>query len=265
MTILDTIVQKRRESIPALYAEKQIEIWREQAFSYSGVHASFSAAMRVSGLSLIAEVKKASPSRGLIYNQFNPITLANRFESLGARALSVLTEPDFFQGSIHYLKAISEQTSLPLLRKDFIVDEVQLYESKLLGASAILLIRSALSETECLRFAEIAQTLKLDVLLEIHDLDEFLNSTALYSLPVMWGINNRNLKTFDMDLSRALALNKVIKQELGPDVIVVAESGYQTQQDLDTIQRAGLSAVLIGEGLAKNPDLIQFFGGQHED
>ena len=259
MTILDDIILGRKKSIQKQYEAGYDKVFKEAALSLPILEHRFYNTLNSPGLSLIAEVKKASPSKGIIYKEFDPIKIASRFQSFGASAFSVLTEPDYFKGDPSYLFEITQQFTLPALRKDFIVDPIQIYEARLIGASAILLIRSALSESECVAFTKIAHAMGLDVLLEVHDEDEFSTTTALHGLPVLWGVNNRNLKTFEVDLNIASRVNKQIKAQLGDDSVVVAESGYQTTTELDRLESEGFSAVLIGEGLARDPDLIAYF------
>ena len=259
MTILDDIIVDRKKAIKKQYDAGYDVVFKEAALSLPKFENRFYSTLNSPGLSLIAEVKKASPSKGVIYKDFDPIKIASRFESFGASAFSVLTEPDYFKGDPSYLFEITQQFTLPALRKDFIVDPIQIYEARLIGASAILLIRSALSDAECLAFTKIAHTLGLDVLLEVHDEEEFMSTESLHALPVLWGVNNRNLKTFEVDLDIASRVNKRIKGLLGDDSVVVAESGYQHVSELERLDSEGFSAVLIGEGLARDPDLISYF------
>ncbi len=197
------------------------------------------------GIAVIAELKKASPSKGLIRADFRPAELAHELEAGGAAALSVLTDEPFFQGSLNYLREASSHTSLPCLRKDFIIDEFQIVEARANRADAILLIVAALTQKELVELADVARGHELDVLCEAHDDEEL--QRALDAGCDLIGINNRNLKTFQVDLNTALRL-----AEKMPDSCVrVAESGIHNGQDLARLRDAGYDAFLIGESLMK--------------
>jgi indole-3-glycerol phosphate synthase len=198
-----------------------------------------------SGIAIIAELKKASPSRGLIRHDFQPPALARELEAAGAAALSVLTDQQFFQGSLEYLRQASLSSSLPCLRKDFIVDEIQILEARAQCADAILLIVAALSQTELETLAGVARSHNLDVLCEAHDEEEL--QRALDAGCDLIGINSRNLHTFEVNLETALRLAEKI-----PDTCVrVAESGIQSGADLARLRSTGYDAFLIGESLMK--------------
>jgi indole-3-glycerol phosphate synthase len=198
-----------------------------------------------SGIAIIAELKKASPSRGLIRHDFRPSALARELENAGAAALSVLTDEQFFQGSLEYLRQASLSSSLPCLRKDFIVDEIQILEARAHCADAILLIVAALSQTELETLAGVARSHNLDVLCEAHDEEEL--QRALDAGCDLIGINSRNLHTFEVNLETALTLAEKI-----PDTCVrVAESGIQSGADLARLRSTGYDAFLIGESLMK--------------
>ena len=194
---------------------------------------------------VIAEIKKASPSAGIISEDFNPIKKAKEYEDFGASALSILTEEDFFQGSSEYLKEVKAMTSLPILRKDFMVDEYQIYEAKLIGADCILLIASILNDNEIQSFVDLAESLELDYLIEVHDLKE-LKRVEHFS-NAMIGVNNRNLKTFDVDLNNSINLKKAFNG----NNLFVAESGIKSQDDIDTLKAHDIHVFLIGESLMK--------------
>ncbi len=210
-------------------------------------------------LHLIAEVKKASPSKGIIRKDFNPVDIAIDFQKNGASALSVLTETDFFLGHPDYISQIKERVSLPILRKDFIIDPIDIYRSKIMGADAILLIKAILSISSCEMMISIAHSLGLDVILEVHNHEEV---DAIKSLtPDIIGINNRDLTNFNVDITYAAQLKPIIQQfHKG---IVIAESGYSTAEEATTLHQQGFNAVLIGEGLAKNPSLLSYWS--HEN
>jgi indole-3-glycerol phosphate synthase len=194
---------------------------------------------------VIAEIKKASPSAGIISEDFDPIKKAKEYEDFGASALSILTEEDFFQGSSEYLKEVKAMTSLPILRKDFMVDEYQIYEAKLIGADCILLIASILNDNEIQSFVDLAESLELDYLIEVHDLKE-LKRVEHFS-NAMIGVNNRNLKTFDVDLNNSINLKKAFNG----NNLFVAESGIKSQDDIDTLKAHDIHVFLIGESLMK--------------
>ena len=194
---------------------------------------------------IIAEIKKASPSAGIISEDFDPIQKAKDYEAFGAAALSILTEEDFFLGSIEYLKEVKAVTSLPILRKDFMIDEYQIYEAKLIGADCILLIASLLSDTQMLGFVRLAENLELDYLIEVHDEKEL--SRAGHFKNALIGVNNRNLKTFEVDLDNSVRL----KNQFNGDNIFIAESGIKNQEDMIYLKEKGLNIFLIGESLMK--------------
>jgi len=196
----------------------------------------------------ICEIKKASPSKGLISKDFDYINFALDYQKAGAAAISVLTEPYFFQGSNIYLEEISKNVQTPLLRKDFTIDEYQIYEAKLKGASAVLLIASLLNEDEISKFIALNDTLGLCSLVEAHTKSEV--ECALRCGARILGVNNRNLKTFEVDLNTTLRL----KEGVPDNVIFVSESGIKTPKDIEILRSNGVSAVLIGETLMKSKD-----------
>jgi indole-3-glycerol phosphate synthase len=197
------------------------------------------------GIAVIAELKKASPSKGLIRRDFRPLELALELEQAGASALSVLTDEQFFQGSLEYLRQASSKTSIPCLRKDFIVDEFQILETRANRADAILLIVAALEQKELIRFAEVARSHGLDVLCEVHDEQELRRS--LDAGCDLIGVNNRNLHTFEVNLETAFR----IVEKIPAECVRVAESGIQSGSDLARLHAAGYNAFLIGESLMK--------------
>jgi indole-3-glycerol phosphate synthase len=196
-------------------------------------------------VAIIAELKKASPSRGLIRENFDSTALARDLEAAGAAALSVLTDVEFFQGSLDNLRLASTATQLPCLRKDFIVDEIQIVEARAYRADAILLIVAALSQNELVALARHAQEFKLDVLCEVHDEEEL--KRALEAGCDLIGVNSRDLRTFEVDLNAAIRLGEKIPN----DVVRVAESGIHSGQDIARLRAAGYDAFLIGESLMK--------------
>jgi indole-3-glycerol phosphate synthase len=196
-------------------------------------------------IAVIAELKKASPSKGLIRAEFDPVALARELENAGAAALSVLTDAEFFQGSLENLKVASAAAKLPCLRKDFIVDEFQILEARANSADAILLIVAALSQAELLAFSRCAGDRGLDVLCEVHDEEEL--QRALDAECNLIGVNSRDLRTFQVDLHTALRL----AEKFPPNVVRVAESGIRTGGDVARLREAGYDAFLIGESLMR--------------
>lgn len=197
-------------------------------------------------MGLIAEVKKASPSKGLIREDFDPISIAKGYEAAGADCLSVLTDKDYFQGSAAYLEQVKEAVKLPLLRKDFIIDEKQIYEARILGADAILLIVAILTPAQLSLFTEIASGLGMDVLIEVHDrheLEVVVGTDKITHPNVLLGINNRNLRTFETSLVTTTELAALVPQ----GVPVISESGIAGPMDIDYLRMTGAHGVLVGE------------------
>ena len=194
---------------------------------------------------IIAEIKKASPSAGVIAKEFDPVKKAIEYEAFGASALSILTEEDFFMGSTDYLKKVKKITALPILRKDFIIDEYQIYESKLIGADCILLIASILSDQQMEDFVNISIMLELDYLIEVHDENEL--KRVEHFEDALIGVNNRNLKTFEVDLDNSVRLRDLFKQKN----IFIAESGIKTREDMNYLKLNNIKVFLIGESLMR--------------
>lgn len=194
---------------------------------------------------MIAEVKKASPSAGVIDNQFDPLRQAKMYIDGGASSMSILTDKKYFQGSLPYLSEISKESPIPLLRKDFMVHEAQIYEAVIAGADAILLIVACLDDDDLHRFYQVAKDLQLDVLVEVHDLREMERAIDLGADLI--GINNRNLKTFETDL----LTTEVLVDEVPDDVLVVSESGIKGIDDAQFALDAGANAILVGESLMR--------------
>lgn len=194
---------------------------------------------------IIAEIKKASPSAGVISEDFDPIKKTIEYEAFGASALSILTEEDFFMGSVSYLKDVKKITNLPILRKDFMIDEYQIYESKLIGADCILLIASILSDQQIKDFINISQQLELDYLIEVHDENELRRVEHFEDALI--GVNNRNLKTFEVDLDNSVRLRNAFKQKN----IFIAESGIKSREDINYLKLNNINVFLIGESLMR--------------
>jgi indole-3-glycerol phosphate synthase len=202
-------------------------------------------------LAVIAEIKKASPSAGVIAKTFEPVEIAKNYERTGANAISVLTDSKFFQGSLEHLRNIRNAVSLPLLRKDFIWDRVQIAESAANGADAILLIVAALTQDQLVRLLKGAKELRLDVLVEVHSVDEL--QRALEAGAEIIGINNRDLATFDVDL----AVTEKLCRDVPDEIILVSESGIKTPQDVARLRACGVDAVLVGEALMRGEISIE--------
>lgn len=202
------------------------------------------------GPAIIAEIKKASPSRGVIREDFEPSQLARGFAAAGAAALSVLTEEQFFRGSLDYLELASHLSGLPCLRKDFICDPFQILEARAYGADAILLIAAMLQDQELETLASAAHGRGLDVLVEVHSAEELLRVLGLDLAPDMIGVNNRDLRTFEVSLDRSIALAPLLPK----NAVRIAESGIHSAEDITRLRGAGYDAFLIGESLMRQPD-----------
>jgi len=258
-SILETIAERTRLRVAKAKAEQGVGngewgMGEQQPYSLHATPHSptFEQALSAPGLSFICEVKKASPSKGVIADDFPYLAIAREYEAAGAAAISVLTEPDFFLGDPRYLREIAADVKIPVLRKDFVIDPYQLYEAKIWGAQAALLI-CALLDTETLRsYITIAAELGLSTLVEIHDEAEAEQAVAAGARII--GINNRDLKTFNVDLGVTARLRKLIPA----DIITVAESGIKSPDDIRALKGSGIDAVLIGESLMRAPDKKRF-------
>lgn len=244
-TILDRIAAKKAERIQARMEHRTMEELAEKAFASLPVTRNFARAIKGQSITMICEVKKASPSKGIIAPDFHPAEQALAYERGGAAAISVLTEQDFFLGSDYHLTDVTNQVSLPVLRKDFTIDASQIYEARILGASAILLIAALLPDKTLAAYMQLADDLGLSVLLEVHTMDELMRALSL-DAPII-GINNRNLHTFHVDLSATERLAPMIPQGR----TIVSESGIHTAKDMSRCYRSGVHSVLIGESLMR--------------
>ena len=246
--ILDEIAAKTRERIQEEKQRIPLEALKEQAETLPAVrNFPFEKALREPGIQFICEVKKASPSKGVIAEHFPYREIARDYEKAGAAAVSVLTEPFYFQGKDEYLREIRQDLSIPILRKDFVVDDYMIYQAKLLGADAILLICAILTEEELVRMGKLAESLGLSALVEVHDEEEA--AMALQAGARIIGVNNRNLKNFQVNVDNALNLRSQIPEE----VLFVAESGIKTREDVRRLEEAGCDGILIGETLMRSP------------
>lgn len=247
--ILDDIVVRRKEQLEREISNISREIMKDKALNAEFSVISFKNAIKKDNLSVICEVKKASPSKGLIRPDFHPVEIAKEYEKAGANAISCLTEEFYFKGSSKYLSAIRKEVSIPILRKDFIFDDYQIYEAKAIGANAILLIAAILSTDQMIEFQELAHTLNLQCLVEVHNQEEL--EKVLKFTPDIIGINNRNLKTFEVDLNTTEKVRKNVPRE----TILVSESGIKGNTDMKTVRELGADAVLIGETLMRSNDI----------
>lgn len=244
--ILDRIVKKTKIRVEAAKLNlplkeliKTIELDENLSFI-------FEKKLKNDRINFICEVKKASPSKGIIAKDFNPVKIAEEYEQAGADCISVLTEPDFFLGHNDYLKEIKSKVNIPILRKDFTIDSYQIYEAKSIGADCILLICSILTDKELKEFIEISDKLGLSALVEAHDEEEVIRAINVGAR--MIGVNNRNLKTFEVDINNSLELRKIVPN----DIIYISESGIRDVADIRRCIDANINAVLIGETLMRS-------------
>lgn len=248
MTILEQLAAHARERTEQAKQQVSAETLRQQAFALPKGSFSFENALRKPGISFISECKKASPSKGLIVSDFPYLDIAKEYEAAGADCISVLTEPKWFLGSNQYLKEIAGAVSIPCLRKDFTVDEYMILEAKVLGAAAVLLICSILTEQQIRQYLRLCDALGLSALVEAHDEQEV--QMALRAGARVIGVNNRNLKDFSVDTSNSRRLRELIPR----DVLFVSESGVSSAADVEALRRIGADAVLIGETLMRAKD-----------
>ena len=249
--ILDKIVVVKREEVAVASGRKSLAVMRADAESRV-LTRDFVGAMRArmaaGQAAVIAEIKKASPSKGVLRQDFIPADIAQSYAEHGAACLSVLTDMQFFQGCVDYLKQARASCQLPVLRKDFIVDAYQVYESRVMGADAILLIASCLDDAQMKEFEAIARSLDMAVLVEVHDAPEL--ERALQLATPLIGINNRNLKTFEVSLDTTLTLMR----DVPANRLLVTESGIHTRDDVLRMGAAGVNAFLVGEAFMRAPD-----------
>ena len=248
MNILDQLADHARQRVEAAKQQAPLAEVKQQALALPKGDFRFEKALAKPGLSFICECKKASPSKGLIAPEFPYLDIAKAYEAAGADAISVLTEPKWFLGSDAYLKEIASAVSTPCLRKDFTVDEYMIYEAKLLGASAVLLICAILDDAQLKEYLAVCDALGLSALVETHDDAEV--GRALKAGARILGVNNRNLKDFTVDTENSRQLRSRIPKE----VLFVSESGVRTAEDVAELAAIGADAVLIGETLMRAPD-----------
>lgn len=248
MTILDQLAGHARERTEQAKQKIPLSVLKEQAEALPKGAFAFEQALKAPGISFICECKKASPSKGLIAPDFPYLSIAKEYQAAGADAISVLTEPKWFLGRDQYLREIASAVSIPCLRKDFTVDEYMIYEAKVLGASAVLLICSILTPAQLRDYQAVCDGLGLSALVEAHDEAEV--RMALDAGARIIGVNNRNLKDFTVDTENSRRLRAMIP----PSVLFVSESGVKTPADVENLRQVGADAVLIGETLMRAAD-----------
>lgn len=256
--ILSDIIAAKREEVARRRAHKPLDALRDAVAGMPRPRNFFQAVTRKTGkpVNLIAEIKKASPSAGVIREDFDPVAIARAYEAGGADALSVLTDEKFFQGRLEYIAAVRQAVGLPVLRKDFIIDPYQVYETRAAGADAILLIAECLDISQLMDLQILATELNLTVLIEVHDMDNLIRvRDRLVGFPhrgySLLGINNRDLRTFRIDLGTTLRLAELVEDRS----VLVSESGIATRQDILRLAAAGVRAVLVGETLMRSGDV----------
>ena len=249
--ILHTILQRKREEVAARNAVlplRELEARVADAPPVRGFATAVEAKIAAGLPAVIAEIKKASPSKGVIRADFDPVAIARSYAAGGAACLSVLTDADFFQGADRYLQQARAACALPVLRKDFVVDAYQVHEARVLGADCILLIVAALDDAHLAELGSLAMDLGMDVLVEVHDVDEL--ERALQVPAKLLGINNRNLRTFEVSLETTLGLRDAVPR----DRILVTESGIVAPADVARMRTAGVEAFLVGEAFMRDPE-----------
>lgn len=245
---LDKIIAQKRQEIHKIKRDRLLPVLLEEARFAKEPRDFYKALASKNGIKIIAEIKKASPSKGILANDLDVISQAKIYQEKGAAAISVLTDNLFFKGSVEDLKDVKNVVDIPVLRKDFILDPIQVYESRAAGADAILLIASVLQFEELKKMKELAEKLGMQVLIEIHSQNEL--SQVLPLGPRILGINNRNLGNFKVSLSTTLMVLPLIPE----DIVVVSESGIRSRDDVSVLREAGINALLIGEALVKSRD-----------
>lgn len=249
INMLEKIVAKTEERLVEAKRNKSLVQLKEEVSKLDiKDDFPFKEALKDPEIAIIAEVKKASPSKGLIAEDFDYIGIAKEYERAGASAISVLTEPYFFKGSNDFLYEISENVQIPLLRKDFTIDEYMIYEAKSLGASAILLIVSILDDVQLKRYLDLAHELGLSAIVETHDANEI--RTAIDAGAEIIGVNNRDLADFTVDINNSINLRRLVSE----DILFISESGIKTAEDVRKLKENNVDAVLIGETLMRSDD-----------
>lgn len=257
--ILDDIIEKRKIQLEREKSAVSFQEIKRQALDMKTPCRDFYNALKGNSLSVIAEVKKASPSKSVIKEDFRPVETAKAYELAGANAISCLTEEHYFQGSSQYLRDIRKAVDIPILRKDFIFDEYQIYEARAIGADAVLLIAAVLDSDTMKHFKEIAEGLGMNCLFESHNEEEL--ESVLKCSPKIVGINNRNLKTFEVSLENTAKLSSLIPE----NCVLVSESGIAGNSDMKTVRAAGADAVLIGETLMRSGNIKDTMNALRKD
>jgi indole-3-glycerol phosphate synthase len=250
-TVLDKILARKVEEIAERKAQVPVEEMMEASLETPYGVRDMVSALQKDTVALIAEVKRASPSKGILMEDFAPVMIASTYNQNGASAISVLTDEDFFMGHLNYLTAVRESVTVPVLRKDFVIDPYQVYEGRVAGADAILLIVAALSDSQLGELYEVVTGLDMTALVEVHNESEMERALKLGAKLI--GINNRDLKTFNVDLETTARLADMISDA----VVLVAESGIKSTDDVKRMGELGAHAVLVGESLVKSDDMVQ--------
>lgn len=245
MNILKEIAAYAVKRVQQAESKIPLEVIKEQALTLPGKEFVFEYALRKPELSFICECKKASPSKGIIVEDFPYLKIAQEYEKAGADCISVLTEPKYFLGNDSYLQEIAQAVSAPCLRKDFVVASYMIYEARVLGAAAVLLICSLLTEKKLAEYLEICESLGMSALVEVHNAAEI--SMAIHAGARIIGVNNRNLSDFSVDMANSNRLRELVP----PEILFVAESGIKTAADVQALRKIGADAVLIGELLMR--------------
>ncbi len=249
-SILDTIVDSVRKQLDLDKSRISPALMHDKTLEKNRTGNDFADALKRQGIAVIAEIKKASPSKGVICEDFDPLTIAREYEQGGADALSVLTEPRFFQGHPDYLQQTAQHVSLPLLRKDFVIDRYQIDQAIVLGASAVLLIAAILDDRQLADLTSYCHSNNIQALVEVHEKEELLR--VLDSPARIIGINNRDLRTFKVSLQTSLDLVSLIPETYTS----VSESGIFDRQDVQTLEKAGFDAILVGESLMRQENRV---------
>lgn len=259
--ILDEIMKYRRAQLEKEKQSCDLSDMKKRAEKALGARSTISLkkALKQDTLSCICEVKKASPSKGLICKDFDPVKIAREYEAAGANAISCLTEEHYFNGSSEFLAEIRQNVKLPILRKDFIFDQYQVYEAAAIGADALLLIAAVLQPKQLEKLYVLAYSLGLEVLVEVHDREEM--EQVQFIKPEILGVNNRNLKTFEVNLDTVERLKAYAPQ----NSVFVSESGIKNNSDMKTVRRLGADAVLIGETLMRSSNISKTLTKLRED
>jgi indole-3-glycerol phosphate synthase len=259
--ILDKIIADKRSEVEQRKAHVPLETLQQQISKLPKCRNFYKAVTKPNprGLNVIAEVKKASPSAGIIRKNFDPVEIALTFQNCGADAISVLTDEKYFQGKLEYVTQIKDTTKLPVLRKDFIIDAYQVYEARAAGADAILLIADVLKSGELMDLMILARQLTMTTLVEVHGLDTLLKVRSMVGFPQkqysVLGINNRNLATMQVDIYTTSRLAEMVENKKH----LIAESGIKTRADVEKLISVGIGGVLIGQTLCESPDITEKF------